>query len=63
MGNRSGRCRGCSTARVTALHFERALKETRTSVTAEMQREYEAMLVELRREAPRRRPIGFLSAA
>lgn len=45
---------------VTAEHFERALKESRPSVTPEMQREYEAMARDLKRDAPRRMPIGFL---
>ncbi|MFW6084455.1 MAG: CDC48 family AAA ATPase, partial [Gemmatimonadota bacterium] len=38
--------------------FERALKETRASVTPDMEKEYEQMLEELKRESPRGR-IGF----
>jgi len=45
---------------VTAAHFERALKETRASVTPEMEREYEQMLGTLKQERPRRQPIGFV---
>ena len=41
-------------------HFEQALDETRPSVTAEMEREYEEMLRSLRQEGPQRRPIGFV---
>ncbi|MGE5537550.1 MAG: CDC48 family AAA ATPase [Gemmatimonas sp.] len=43
---------------VTPAHFERALKETRPSVTPEMEREYEQMLHSLKRQEPRQR-IGF----
>ncbi|HTI86604.1 MAG TPA: CDC48 family AAA ATPase [Alphaproteobacteria bacterium] len=43
---------------VTSAHFERALKETRPSVTPEMEREYEQMLHSLKRQEPRQR-IGF----
>jgi transitional endoplasmic reticulum ATPase len=39
--------------------FERALADSRASVTPEMEREYEAVLQELKREAPRGRKIGF----
>jgi transitional endoplasmic reticulum ATPase len=44
---------------VTAAHFEEALKETRASVTPEMEREYEEMVRSLKQEAPLRQPIGF----
>ena len=48
--------------RVPASCFERALEESRASVTAEMEREYEELLDELKRESPRgRRKIGFLA--
>jgi transitional endoplasmic reticulum ATPase len=40
--------------------FERALSEVRPSVTPEIEREYQDMVKELRRESPRGRwPIGF----
>ncbi|MFN3596007.1 MAG: CDC48 family AAA ATPase [Rubricoccaceae bacterium] len=47
-------------AAVTADDFERALADTRPSVSAEAEREYERMVQELRQEDPRRgRRIGF----
>jgi len=49
-----------SADKVTAEHFERALQETRASVTPEMEREYEEMLATLKQERPRRLPIGFV---
>src|SRR5690606_28062790 len=49
-----------SIERVTAAHFEQALKETRASVTPEMEREYEQMLGTLKQERPQRQPIGFV---
>ena len=42
--------------------FEVALRETRPSVTPEMEREYEDMQDSLKRESPRGRRIGFASA-
>ena len=39
--------------------FEEALKETRASVTPEMEREYEQLAESLKRESPRGRAIGF----
>jgi transitional endoplasmic reticulum ATPase len=39
--------------------FEAALKETRASVTPEMEREYEELLEQLKRESPRGKRIGF----
>jgi len=44
--------------RVTAAHFDRALKETRASVTSEMEQEYQEMLRTLKQQEPRQR-IGF----
>lgn len=49
-----------SAGTVTAAHFERALGETRASVTPEMEREYEEMLSTLKQERPQRRSIGFV---
>ena len=46
---------------VTARHFERALDETRASVTAEMQREYEQIQAKLKQDALALQPIGFIS--
>ncbi|HEX6068673.1 MAG TPA: CDC48 family AAA ATPase [Longimicrobiaceae bacterium] len=42
--------------------FEQALKDTRASVTPEMEKEYEQMAESLRRENPRGRTIGFQAA-
>ena len=39
--------------------FEAALKETRASVTPEMEKEYEEIQEQLKRESPRGRRIGF----
>ncbi len=45
---------------VTASDFERALEDTRPSVTAEVEKEYERMRKQLKQEDPRgARPIGF----
>ncbi len=44
---------------VSRVCFERALEATRASVTPEMEREYEQMLEELKRESPTGRRIGF----
>ncbi len=50
------------TQQVTMAHFEQAMRETRPSVTPEMEREYEDMLRTLKQEGPQRQPIGFLPA-
>jgi transitional endoplasmic reticulum ATPase len=42
--------------------FEEGLKETRASVTPEMEREYEDIADSLKRESPRGRTIGFQAA-
>jgi transitional endoplasmic reticulum ATPase len=47
------------TAEVPMRLFESALKETRASVTPEMEREYEELQEQLKRESPRGRQIGF----
>ncbi|MEX2583497.1 MAG: CDC48 family AAA ATPase [Gemmatimonadota bacterium] len=47
---------------VTMHFFEEALKETRASVTEEMEREYEQIADELKRENPRGPRIGFQAA-
>jgi transitional endoplasmic reticulum ATPase len=39
--------------------FKESLKQTRASVTPEMEREYEKLLDELKRESPRSGRIGF----
>jgi transitional endoplasmic reticulum ATPase len=44
---------------VSMRFFEAALKETRASVTPEMEREYEQIAEELKRESPQGRRIGF----
>jgi transitional endoplasmic reticulum ATPase len=49
------------TESVTATHFEKALEETRASVTPEMEREYEMMEAKLKQDALAIEPIGFVS--
>jgi transitional endoplasmic reticulum ATPase len=46
---------------VRRTHFEQAARETRPSVTPEMEREYEEMLRTLKQEGPQRQPIGFIT--
>ncbi len=46
--------------RVEGAHFAEALKESRASVTPEMETEYQEMLSTLKQERPRRQRIGFL---
>ena len=46
---------------VTQAHFEAALKESRASVTPEMEREYEQMAARLKQDASAATPIGFIS--
>ncbi|AHE56421.1 CDC48 family AAA ATPase [Sphingomonas sanxanigenens] len=50
-----------SVEKVTARHFESALEETRASVTAEMEREYEQIQAKLKQDALSLQPIGFIS--
>jgi transitional endoplasmic reticulum ATPase len=45
---------------ITMAHFEQALRETRPSVTPEMEREYEDMVGTLKQQGPQRQAIGFL---
>lgn len=52
-----------SAEQVTAAHFERALKETRASVTPEMEQDYQQMLRTLKQQEPRRHRIGFQMGA
>jgi transitional endoplasmic reticulum ATPase len=48
--------------KVTKAHFDSALSETRASVTAEMEREYEKIHAQLKTEAMRASPsIGFIA--
>ncbi|MGH6782100.1 MAG: ATP-binding protein, partial [Sphingomonadaceae bacterium] len=47
--------------KVTMAHFEKALTETRASVTPEMEREYEAMAAKLKQDALKLEPIGFIA--
>jgi len=49
--------------RIDMRFFEDALKETRASVTPEMEREYERIAEELKRESPQGRKIGFQALA
>jgi transitional endoplasmic reticulum ATPase len=44
---------------VTGAHFEQALKESRPSVTPELEAEYEQMVETLKQDAISRTPIGF----
>jgi transitional endoplasmic reticulum ATPase len=46
--------------RVTQAHFDQALSETRPSVTAEMEQEYEQILRTIKQQGPIRQEIGFL---
>jgi len=46
---------------VTAAHFDRALDETRASVTEDMEREYEQMSARLKQDALAIEPIGFIA--
>jgi len=47
-------------SQVQRAHFEQATRETRPSVTPEMERDYEEMVRTLKQEGPQRQPIGFL---
>jgi transitional endoplasmic reticulum ATPase len=47
-----------SAEKVTAAHFDRAMKDARPSVTPEMEQEYERMLRTLKQQEPRQK-IGF----
>ena len=42
-------------------HFEQALKDSRASVTPEMEEEYSKMEAELKQNAMRAEPIGFVT--
>jgi transitional endoplasmic reticulum ATPase len=46
-------------ATVSAAQFERALEETRASVTPEMEKEYRKLAEKLKQESPRGERIGF----
>ena len=46
---------------VTADHFEKALEETRASVTPEIEREYEQMAARLKQDSLALDPIGFIA--
>ena len=46
---------------VTAAHFERSLKETRASVTPEMEADYEKIQAHLKQDAMSSGGIGFIS--
>ncbi|MFZ5748587.1 MAG: CDC48 family AAA ATPase [Pseudomonadota bacterium] len=49
------------TREVTAAHFDKALAESRATVTPEMERDYEAMSGRLKQQAMAIEPIGFIS--
>jgi transitional endoplasmic reticulum ATPase len=46
---------------VTQAHFDEALKESRASVTPELEREYEQMSTRLKQDASSLQPIGFVA--
>ena len=46
---------------VTMADFEEALKDTRATVTPEMEREYEKIAGEIKRNAASLHPIGFVA--
>ncbi|WP_380875653.1 ATPase AAA [Sphingomonas sp. DBB INV C78] len=46
---------------VTAAHFEKALKDTRATVTPEIEREYEQIAAKIKQDALALQPIGFVS--
>lgn len=50
-----------STREVTMAHFEAALKESRATVTPEMEAEYQAMSGRLKQDAMAIQPIGFIA--
>jgi transitional endoplasmic reticulum ATPase len=47
--------------RVTMGHFEKALEDTRASVTPEMEREYEQIAANIKQDAMSLNPIGFIA--
>jgi transitional endoplasmic reticulum ATPase len=49
------------TREVTMAHFEAALKDSRATVTPEMEREYQAMQGKLKQQASAIQPIGFIA--
>ncbi|WP_333573586.1 CDC48 family AAA ATPase [Sphingomonas sp.] len=50
-----------ATREVTMAHFEEALKDSRATVTPEMENEYEAMQGRLKQQASSIQPIGFIA--
>ncbi|KTF68208.1 CDC48 family AAA ATPase [Sphingomonas sp. HT-1] len=50
-----------ATREVTMAHFEEALKDSRATVTPEMENEYEAMQSRLKQQASSIQPIGFIA--
>lgn len=50
-----------ATREVTMAHFEAALKDSRATVTPEMENEYEAMQGKLKQQASSIQPIGFIA--
>ncbi|WP_313536653.1 CDC48 family AAA ATPase [Sphingomonas sp.] len=50
-----------ATREVTMAHFEDALKDSRATVTPEMENEYEAMQGKLKQQASSIQPIGFIA--
>ncbi|GGA51441.1 CDC48 family AAA ATPase [Sphingomonas psychrolutea] len=53
--------RSLKAAEVSMVDFEEALKDSRASVTPELEREYESMKARLKQDATSLQPIGFVS--
>jgi transitional endoplasmic reticulum ATPase len=47
--------------KVTMAHFEKALEDTRASVTPEMERDYEQIAANIKQDALALQPIGFIA--
>lgn len=57
---REGLAGGGAGQTVSMAHFEKALEETRASVTPEMEREYEMIAAHIKQDALALQPIGFV---
>ena len=59
---RGGLASGTTETQTVAMeHFERALVDTRASVTPEMEREYEVIAANIKQDALALQPIGFVA--
>src|SRR3546814_18141455 len=64
LGRRAGLCalrQSLNVRQVTMDHFEEALKDTRASVTTEMEKDYESIQGQLKQNALTMTPIGFVA--